>query len=175
VQLSGLALKLGAKPNGCSANELNDGVCRIDRVQRSIRTDGGVADVLQVGPDATGVEVYGNDIVLLVQHEHETLLGIGTEGSFDWWKLVSGFPWRRVERLDIVKPGHATLAWDPHYACARHPSKGCRSIVGGQFRLASTPSQSGAGDQHDDFGIHGWKIAGRRASGEAGKIIFAKY
>jgi hypothetical protein len=97
VQLSRLALKLGAEPNGCSANELDDGVCRIDRVQRSIRTDRSVADVLQVRPDPPGVEVYRNDVVLLVQDEDETLLGIGTERSFDWWKLVSWFPWRRVE------------------------------------------------------------------------------
>jgi hypothetical protein len=153
---------------------LDDGVCRVDGIQRSVRANGGVADVLEIGANPAGVEVHRNDVVLFVEDEHEALFGVCTQGSFDGRKLVRRLPWCRVERLDMVKPSHAALTWYPHDAGARHAPEGGRCVVHGQLRFAPATGESAGDNQQDDFGIHRWKIAGRPGSWKAGSRVRVK-
>jgi hypothetical protein len=173
VQLGWLTLQLGAKPYRGPPHQLNHGASRVDCIQRSIRTERGITDVLEVGPDSSGVEVESHDIVLAIEHEHQALLRIRSERPSNGGQLVGRLPRGRVQFGDTVELRQAALSRNPQNADTRHPAGGRRCVVNGQFR-ASTAGQSrsrGCRCQQNGYGVHGWKIVGQRGRAGVGETV----
>jgi hypothetical protein len=112
VQLSRFALQLGAKANGRAAHELSDGASGIHRIECPVGAQCGEPDVLEVGADPAGIEIEGDDVVLPIESEYQSLLGVRTHGSCNGRKGIGRLPGRRVEGGYPVQPGEPAVTRD---------------------------------------------------------------
>ena len=112
VQLGRFALQLGAKANGRAAYELSDGASGVHCIECSVRAQCGEPDVLEVGADPAGIEIERDDVVLPIEGEHQSLLGVRTHGSCNGGKRIGRLPGRRVEGGYPVQPGEPAVTRD---------------------------------------------------------------